>query len=127
MRDPWNPRKHELRVWAYDPEASWPDQDFDLSVAELCFSELILEFANDDSCPKKEFFLSCAYILIGDAVMTEYGFRTKEDVEGFLIEVNAIKNERMSLLYNRAIELMNNPPSFDYDLWCGEGYVNQQS
>ncbi len=126
MKDPWNPQKEEIRQWAYVSDAQWPDQDFNLSVAKVHFSDLIIEFAIDDDCPKRDFFLSCAYIIVGDAVRTKYVSHTKAEVEEFIERVKATKNEQMTLLHGRAIALVNNPSSFNYDLWCSGGYAKQE-
>ena len=125
MKDPWNPKKEELRKWAYDPESKWPDQDFDLSVTEIHFSELILECAIDENCPKKDFFLSCAYILVGDAVRSGFNSTTKENVQDFLKAVKITNNKNLLLLFERATKLIKNPLLFDYDLWCAEGFVRK--
>lgn len=125
IKDAWNVYKDELRVWAYDADAPWPDQDFDLSVAEMYFSDLIIEFAADHQCPKRLFFLGCAYLLVGDAVMTDYQSRSKNEVQSFLAAVKKQDQDSLNRLYERSVELLENPGIFDYDLWCGEGYANQ--
>lgn len=89
MQDSWKPMKQELREWAYDPNAIWPDQDFDLSVAKLHFDDLIIDFSADDKCPKRNLFLKCAYLIVGDAVMTDYKSRPKTGADQFLVKVKA--------------------------------------
>lgn len=125
MRDPWNPQIKEIRAWAFEQDSFWPEQDFDLSVAELQFADLIIELSCDVSCPKKDFFLSCAYIIVGDAVMTEYESRSKEEVEQFLQQLKATNNERLLTLYKAGKKLVAKPSSFDYDFWCSEGCLAQ--
>lgn len=125
LQDPWNPQSEEIRAWAFEPDSIWPDQDFDLSVAELHFADLIIELSCDARCPKKDFFLSCAYIIVGNAVMTEYETRSKTEVEQFLQQLKATNNERLLTLYKLAKELVATPSSFDYDFWCGEGCLAQ--
>ena len=127
MVEPYSIQIEELRLWGYDVTAPWPSQDFDLMVAEVCFSEIIIQLAIDDNCPKKDFFLSCAYIIIGDAVMTEYSSRSKEAIDEFLVSIKKENHEKLDLLYQRAIALMQDPTIFDYDLWCSEGYIKLDS
>ncbi|KAF7786169.1 hypothetical protein PRUB_a0647 [Pseudoalteromonas rubra] len=115
----------EIRAWAFESDSPWPGQDFDLSVAELHFADLIIELSCDASCPKKDFFLSCAYIIVGDAVMTEYETRSKAGVEQFLQQIKATNNERLLTLYKLGTKLVATPSSFDYDFWCGEGCLAQ--
>ncbi|MCI5165764.1 MAG: hypothetical protein D3903_06630 [Candidatus Electrothrix sp. GM3_4] len=125
MQDPWNPQIEELREWAFKSDSPWPDQDFDLSVAELHFSELIIELASNSNCPKADFFLSCAYIIVGDAVMTEYQSRSKSDVLKFINQLSISENNRLLTLNKLALKLLDTPSKFDYDFWCGEGCLSQ--
>ncbi len=72
MIDPWNPTKSELKEWAYSSDPYCPAQDFDLAVADICLSDIILESASDTQCPEQSFFLHCAYLIVGDAVRTNF-------------------------------------------------------
>ena len=126
IQNAWNVQRDELKNWAYKADEPWPDQDFDLSVSEIQYSDLIIEFAIDEDCPKKKFFLSCAYLLVGDAVMTEYQSRSRSEIEAFLGKAKSKNHKSLNTLYERSVSLLENPESFDYDLWCGEGYANQE-
>jgi hypothetical protein len=112
-----------LLDWAMNPDEELPTQDFDLAVAELCFADVILRLAIDSTCPKRDFFLHCAYLIVGDAVMSSYETRSKSDVEQYLMQVKAAHHPNLDALHERAIALMSDPSSFDYDLWCGGGYI----
>lgn len=118
MNDPWNTTIKELTEWAYNPNCVWPTQDFDLSIGDLCYSEVILKFAADDLCPTQDFFLSCAYLIIGDAVRSKYNTAKESDIENFLNDAEKTHNKHLLVLSNHAKKLIQNPSSFDYDKWC---------
>lgn len=64
--------REEITAWAYDVSAMWPFEDFDVCLPGQCSVSLLLELAMDLACPKRNFFLSCLYIYVGDAV--RHGF-----------------------------------------------------
>ncbi|TPV54582.1 hypothetical protein FJ444_18955 [Aestuariibacter sp. GS-14] len=126
MKDPWNPINEELREWAFDADALWPTQDFDLAVGELYLSEIILELASDDSCPKQRFFVRCAYLIVGDAVRTDYKTESKDDVEVFLEKAEKTGNTFLLKFVEHSKDLIQKPSKFDYDQWCDGGLANAQ-
>ncbi|MGE6433124.1 hypothetical protein [Shewanella baltica] len=126
MKDPWNPINEELREWAFDTEALWPTQDFDLAVGELYLSEIILELASNNSCPKQSFFLKCAYLIVGDAVRTDYHTESKENVIEFLKQAEKTGNIHLLEFVEHSKELISNPSKFDYDQWCDGGLAYAQ-
>jgi hypothetical protein len=67
MNDPWNPTDDEIIHWAYDAE-SLHEQDWDLAITEISRASLFMRLAADASCPTRQFFLQCLYLLVGDAV-----------------------------------------------------------
>ena len=68
--------------WAFNKNAMSPEQDFDLMVAcDPDFRDIILELASNDQCPKQLFFLRCIYIIIGDAVRSNYNTDKKKRIE----------------------------------------------
>src|SRR6266498_4073214 len=68
MRSRYNPTAEDLRTWAYDSSSEEPAQDWDLSLATIPYDDLFLEFASDVDCPKRDYFLSLLYLIVGDAV-----------------------------------------------------------
>jgi len=80
MKDPCNPQKV---IWAYDSKALCPVQDFNLAVADLSLAEVILDIASDDECPKQLLFLQCAYLIIGDAVRSNYKTYRRYEIVSF--------------------------------------------
>jgi hypothetical protein len=112
----------DVRAWAYsdDPE---PQQDFDLMITGLGHEPSFLEWAADDGCPKKGYFLSCLYLFVGDAVRTKYQSNSKADVDGLLNRAGNITDHDVREWLHRSRQLIADPESFEYDLWCGGGYA----
>jgi hypothetical protein len=126
MKDPYNPINEELREWAFDVDALWPEQDFDLAVAKLNLSEIILELSSDNNCPKQRFFVKCAYLIVGDAVRTDYYTASRQDVVAFLEKAKKTGNHYLFRFVEQSNELIQNPSKFDYDQWCDGGLAYAQ-
>jgi len=124
MKDPWYPETNELKLWAYDENAMWPTQDFDLSIADLTLADSILNYGSDHNCPKKDFFVKCAYLIIGDAVRTEFNTESLNEVKVFLNNILYTNDSSFIILYERGKNLIANPEKFDYDLCCLGGFVD---
>lgn len=116
----------ELRDWAFDTNADWPTQDFDITIGELSFSKIILELAVDQNCPKQIFFLQCAYFIVGDAVLTDFQTESKEDITNFLNQASNTDSDILLSFVKRSKELMRNPTKFDYDHWCDGGLAKSE-
>lgn len=125
INDPVETSKEELRQWAYDPEAMEPQQDFDLLVVLLGLNDLVLAFAADDECPKQTYFLSCAYLIVGDAVRTDYHSESREYIDQFLADARNTQHPKLLEMVSRAEALIVDPASFDYDDWCDGGLARR--
>lgn len=119
MIDPWNPSPHEIRSWAYDPDAVDPCQDWDLALSWLQDESVYLSLAADDRCPKRRFFLSLLYLMVGDAVRTGFRVKPKPIVMGFIQHGNSYPHPDIIAWQQRSRELIANPKAFEYDAWCG--------
>lgn len=99
-------------------------QDWDLLLEHLPYEDLYLELAASKTCPKADYFLALLYLIVGDAVRTEYQNRSKEAVEDLLR-----KAERdfpafvICTWIQRSRVLLAQPQTFDYDRWCAGGWV----
>jgi hypothetical protein len=78
----------------------------------------LLELAADDACPKRQDFLNCLYLLVGDAVMTEGVGTSYEEVEILLELATKEANPHITTWVKRSRHLLSHPDEFDYDLWC---------
>lgn len=126
MKDPWNPQKEALRQWAFDAGAPWPEQDFDLAIGDLLFADIILELAADNHCPKQPFFLSCAYLIVGDAVRTHFDVCAKADLQHFLERAMQSGHPYLVTLVERSTVLIEHPDTFDYNQWCHGGLADAE-
>ena len=127
MNDPWNPSAEEVRDWAYNAEALEPCEDFDLALEWSRHERVLLECAADIHCPKKEYFLGVLYLIVGDAVRTEYRSLPRPILEGFIGRGNEYPHPTIQKWQHRTRELMKNPDSFSYDLWCAGGLARASS
>lgn len=98
------------------------EQDFELLVAGLDRATIILECAADNQCPKQLFFLTCACLIVGDAIRSEedcsvFVGREKE-ILAFIRRAEKTGNVHLLEFAWRARELIENPSTFEYDVWC---------
>jgi len=127
VKDEWNATLEELRAWAYEPGAMWPTEDWDLAVTRDDRSTLILQFATDAACPSRNFFLGCLYLLVGDAVRSNFVAHQREVVRDLLARVPADCPADVALWAERANVLVSGPAdAVDYDLWCDGGYARAE-
>lgn len=125
MKDSANPTREELIEWAFSEEMQ-PEQDFDLMVASEEHGDTMAELAADESCPKRRFFLACLYIFVGDAVRSKYMAHTKEFTEALVRKYEQSDSNALKTWAARSRSLMARPHEFDYDKWCGWGFVNEK-
>jgi hypothetical protein len=119
MRAPYDPRAEDLSEWAYDPSAKEPVQDWDLTLAHIPYESLYMKFASSSDCPKQEYFLSLLYLIVGDAVRTQYQTRSREDIERLLSEADRnFPSYWIHLWLKRSRGLIAEPGKFRYDDWC---------
>jgi hypothetical protein len=126
MRDPYNPIEEDIRAWASNSDSIEPEQDWDLMLANIDRTDLYLELASDDGCPNADYFLSVLYLIVGDAVRTEFKTKNREEIEDLLNKAKKTYSKNcIHLWIQRSIELIKQPESFDYDDWCAGGLVQQ--
>lgn len=124
MNDAWNATPEELRRWAYDAGAMWPTEDWELAVTCDDRSTLILQFATDPACPSRNFFLRCLYLLVGDAVRSNFVAHQREVVLNLLARVSGDCPPDVTRWAERSRVLVSGPSdAVDYDLWCAGGYA----
>jgi hypothetical protein len=123
--DPFDPTADELRRWASDPEAAYPNemsQDWDLIVADWKRIDLIVELASDVS-PQRPWFLAVLYLMAGDCVRNEAGKINIPQLRALLDRLENTPTQSLRLFRKRALALLADPSSFNYSLWCDGGYV----
>lgn len=55
----WNPTEETLRRWAFDENILLADQDEDLVLGREEYLSVLIGLADDVSCPKADYILSC--------------------------------------------------------------------
>ena len=115
---------NDIRQWAYDADAPEPQQDFDLFLA-MELRKAYFDFVSDITCPKQKYFLKVLYLIVGDAVRTEYHTNTREEINEFLEAANKLQVKELELWIDKSRNLMKHPEKFDYDRWCGGGLVGE--
>lgn len=124
--DAVNPTDEEIERWAYIPDANYPpemSQDWDLCVTEPCRADLLERLASDLGCPNRKFFLSCLYLLIGDAVRSNGAYWSLHDASVWLSRDRLAAPGDMEMFLRRAKQVIVNPKEFDYNKWCCGGYA----
>jgi hypothetical protein len=120
LSDPINPTPDDLRLWAYTPEADYPDemsQDWDLVITDFARAPLFLQFASDTACPNRKFFLRCLYILAGDCVRTSGGHTGIPHLREVLQLVVPDAPRDIHLWVERTEHLLAHPKSYNYTRW----------
>lgn len=121
LKDPFNPTREEILEWAYDAESYAPEEDFDLYITDVENADLLLMFVADPTCPKRRFFLSCLYLLVGDTVRSEGKAHDLAQVERILDVAVVGNNVDVGRWVALSRDLIAHPEKFDYDAWCSGG------
>jgi hypothetical protein len=108
----------EIEKWAYQAHADEPQQDFDLLLSNEPH-DLYLDLAADLSCPKHQYFLSVLYLIVGDAVRTNYQTQSQKFIEQYLAKGKQRQAPLVNKWVDRSQKLMFEPEKFDYEDWCG--------
>lgn len=130
LTNPTDPTPEDLRLWAYTPEAEYPDempQDWDLCVISFERAPVILELASDESCPNRRFFLGCLYTMAGDCVRTDAGRRDIPRLRAVLSSVPNNPDPLIGLWLRRTQNLLEHPETYNYDSWSWGGLARDDS
>lgn len=126
FRDAVNPTDEEIVRWAYIEGANYPPemtQDWDLCVTEPRRADLFVKLASDQVCPNRAFFLSCLYLLVGDAVRSKGRTWPLEEAAQWLAQQPSECPKEVGTFFQRAGALLAKPETFDYNKWCWHGYA----
>ena len=119
MNNPWNPSATEIEEWAFNKKVPEPVQDWQLALSWKMEEELYLDLASNPKCPKRQYFLSVLYLIVGDAVRTDYRNLEKPIVEGFVNRGEKYEHPDIQLWVERSRKLIKNPSLFHHGKWCG--------
>ncbi len=118
MEDPWNPSVSEIEKWAFDPQSFEPVQDWDLALCWKREEKLYLDFAANERCPKRKYFLHILYLIVGDAVRGNFRNVPKPVIQGFIERGKGYPHPDIQAWMYRSTDLLKNPSLFNYDDWC---------
>lgn len=109
----------ELRSWAYNAnDFKSVGQDFELTVADLDRSDIVLELASDNDCPQQLFFLRCAVQIIGIELRDSSEPLTRRfQLEAYIRRAEKTGNPYLLEFVWRARALLDDPSLYDENLW----------
>ncbi len=118
FREVWNPTREEVVRWAFTPNVYAPDQDFELAVVHAPeLHNLILQCATDEACPQRFFFLSCLYVLVGDAVRSKWKMFPRATITNLIKKGQQAQATDVKKWAERAKQLIVEPTTYNYDQW----------
>ena len=117
VANPYDPEPEDAKRWMYSTE-SWPEQDWDLFLANGKCDQVLLDCARDSDCPNVEFALHCLYFLVGDVVCSEHPKKRREEVLRLLGSIEQGESKALIKWKNESLELLHGEREFDYDYWC---------
>ena len=102
----------------------WPVEDFDLMVADHERVPLLLGLSTS---PQREFFISCLYLVVGDAVRSNFNTTELPDLELALEHGDEVapSDPAIARWLSDSRRLLAHPDTFDYDAWCDGGLARQ--
>ena len=115
--NPIDPTPEYARQWMYS-ESSWPEQDWDLFLANGKCDQVLLDCARDKSCPNSMFALHCLYFLVGDLIHSNLGDKRRNTLLKLLQQVQSDDPNEIVIWKNEAAELIRDKGNFDYEYWC---------
>lgn len=125
MNDPYDPSDDDLRAWAQG-DGMWPVEDFDLIVAAIHDRvSLLLELSTS---PQREFFVGCLYLVVGDAVRSNFNTTALPDLEFALDHSTeaALSDPAIARWLSDSRRLLAHPDTFNYAPGATEAWRTRQ-
>ena len=119
----FDPSENSLREWARSG-LPWPVEDFDLLVASEDRAALLVELA---SSPAREFALHCLYLIVGDAVRSDFNTSSRAQIEAMLADAEGASSSDPAIgrWIAESHDLLEHPDHFEYGLWCDGGLARR--
>ena len=118
MRDPINPTRDRIRMWAFTEDAMKPEQVWELFLSSSREIDLTLNLPPMTTVRQRTTLSKFSVKTIGDAVRTN----SMKESEGSIREIHKMTEKfpryRFHLLRQRSEEFLDNPSTFIYDDWC---------
>lgn len=122
--DPAAPTPEEIRAWAGCNDLE-PMEDWDLVLADLTYADVLVELVATESCPSRRYLLGALYVLVGEAVRSDFSKVAKADLELVFAQAQATGNAWAKSWAARSAHLIANPGEFDYAAWCAGGLAKR--
>lgn len=118
--DPAQPSADEIRAWANcnDPE---PLEDWDVVLAEPSRAGVLVDLVAQEKCPSRRYLLGALYLLVGEAVRTQFAAVALTDLEPLIDAARASGDAWLGVWADRSEHLVAHPDAFDYRDWCAGG------
>ena len=107
-------------------DESWPEQDWDLFVANGLCDEVVLDCARDTQCPNQDFALHCLYVIAGDVVYSSLDEQRKAAVVDL---ANQISDNDSALLQHWRSDVKNlfsGEVELEYDYWFNKMFLKTE-
>lgn len=118
-RSPYKPSGDDIERWAFDPCSVEPIDDWNLVLAQQPHGELYLRLAAAPDCPQAPYFLCLLYLIVGNAVRSDYATKPRYEIEHLLAVADADYAEpQIKLWAKRSVALIAHPELFNYTDWC---------
>jgi hypothetical protein len=117
-----NPTVQDIRDWANDASADWPDEEWDMTVATRDNAVLIFQLA-DEACPQADFFVHCLYVLVGCFAATGDSFIPRADIHALIAKAGNSHNNGVRRWGDRSKAFLANPEAYDRECWVEGGWA----
>ena len=104
-------------------DESWPDEDWDLFIANGRCDEVILECARDGLCPNQEFALHCLYVIAGDVVFSSLDDQRKASVKKLADQIGDNDSPQLQRWKSDTASLYGGEVELEYDYWFNQMFA----
>jgi hypothetical protein len=112
ISDVYSPTLDDIRTWAYS-DGRWPEQDWDIFMAEPENLELLAQLIEDPGCPTRATLLASLYCTVGHTVHTD------SRIVAAVLRAAGSGDPWVSTWGRRVQHILNHPGTFDRQDWCG--------
>jgi hypothetical protein len=112
IRNVYEPTGDEIRAWAYSG-ARFPEQDWDIFMAEPEHLELLVRLVEDPACPARRWLLGSLYCTVGHTDHAD------PRIAAAIGEAERSTKPWLTTWARRSRHVLENPENFDRDDWCG--------
>ena len=107
-------------------DESWPEQDWDLFIANGLCDEIVLECARDNQCPNQEFALHCLYVIAGDVVYSSLDGKRKAAVTELSSKISNNDSPELQRWKSDTANLYGGEIELDYDYWFNQMFSKSE-